>query len=342
MFSQVDEPIGFLPDLVTMGDSTPALNFRLSVERFPLKLKSKKDRLNGVKLLEFNRPPRDLEFKPIGVKEFRFREKGDSVKIWFTGVDTTSQLVILSEKRIIDTISLRPKSRIPNLTSQKLEGDKKKSVSVLPQKAVPITMNLPILSWQDSLFLLTRDSLPEKLKALIEIDSLNPRTLTLKYPWREKSTYHLTIFPKGITGINGKSLKDTILRQISVTPKDQLGNILLTLNPPDSTKQYVVSLLSNKKKLESRILPPGKTKAEWKLMPPGDYSLELIEDTVPNGFWDSGNYLRAQQPERVFVKKLEKLRANWDLEIIWTPTDTPPEVEDPSNPPTDKNKKENE
>ena len=320
-FSQVDEPIGFLPDLVTVGDSTPTLKFRVTSQRVPLKLKGKKTPLNGVKLLEFNRTPRELSFQPVGVEAFRFQEKGDSVKIWYMGADTTSELVILSEKEIVDTISLRAKSRIKHLSSQKMVGveEKNRSISTLPQKSIGVAFSLPILSWNDSMIVLTQDSLAAKLAVSVRIDSVNPQLLHFGFPWVETSTYQLTIFPQGVKGINGKQLQDTLTRKITVTPKEQLGNILLTLIPPDSTLQYVVKLMQNKKEVTRAILPKGETQLEWNLMTPGEYSLELIEDNNANGFWDPGNYLQAQQPERIFVKTLDKLRANWDLEVSWNP-----------------------
>jgi len=320
-FSQVDEPIGFLTEFVTVGDSTPTLKFRVASEQIPLKLKGKKDQLNGVKLLEFNRKPRDLVFKPIGVSAFQYQEKGDSVKVWYMGMDTTSELVILSEKEIVDTISLRPKSRIKNLMSQKFEskGKKNSSITILPQMSIGVEFNMPILGWNDSMIVLTQDSLSKKLDGLISIDSMNPMLLKLDFPWLETATYHLTIFPKGLTGINQKPLQDTLTRRIVLTPKEKLGNILLTLQPPDSTKQYVVKLKQKNKEVKRSVLPTGTTTVEWKLLLPGDYSLELIEDGNENGLWDPGNYLKAQQPERIFVKTLEKLRANWDLEVAWNP-----------------------
>lgn len=238
------------------------------------------------------------------------------------GADTTSELVILSEKAIIDTISLRPKARIGSLTLEKMQGigEKNQLLSTLPKKAIGVEFSLPVLSWNDSMIVLTQDSLTAKLPHSITVDSLNPQLLKISYPWVETSTYQLTIFPQGVKGINGKQLQDTLAQKITITHKDQLGNILFTLIPPDSTLQYVVKLLQNKKEVTHTILPQGTTKVEWKLLPPGEYSLELVEDNNANGYWDPGNYLQAQQPERIFVKTLEKLRANWDLEVSWNPT----------------------
>jgi hypothetical protein len=37
-----------------------------------------------------------------------------------------------------------------------------------------------------------------------------------------------------------------------------------------------------------------------------------------NGRWDTGNYDDHRQPEPVLERKLEQLRANWDLETLVT------------------------
>jgi hypothetical protein len=50
------------------------------------------------------------------------------------------------------------------------------------------------------------------------------------------------------------------------------------------------------------------------LMPPGAYTVELIEDTDRNGRWTTGNYDLHRQPERFVRRKLEELRANWELD----------------------------
>ena len=48
---------------------------------------------------------------------------------------------------------------------------------------------------------------------------------------------------------------------------------------------------------------------------PDTYEVKIIEDLVPNGEWDSGNYLQKFQPERQVVQKFEPLRENWTLEL---------------------------
>jgi hypothetical protein len=51
---------------------------------------------------------------------------------------------------------------------------------------------------------------------------------------------------------------------------------------------------------------------------PGTYRFKAILDRNDNGKWDTGNYLKHIQPEKVFIsEKAETLRSNWDWEPAW-------------------------
>ena len=321
-FSQFDEPMGFLADPVIVNDSTPKLTFLLSSEIAPIKLKGKTFQANGIRSLEFNETPQNPSFKPLNIDEFRFLPQGDSIKIWYTGVDSSSQLVILVDNEILDTISLRPKSKLKNISAIELKIVTNIAGSVHPKKSIELKMNLPIEDWKDSLIILSKDSTHTALPMKINIKKDDPTVLILNHPWQESVSYDLTLFPKGIKGINGQEFKDTLSQKLSIIPIGKLGNILLDIVPPDSTQQYVIKLMQKKKAISKKILLPNEREITWSLMPPGEYSVELIEDKNKNGIWDGGNYLQRQQPERVFVKSLDKLRANWDLDIKWTPNST--------------------
>jgi len=54
-------------------------------------------------------------------------------------------------------------------------------------------------------------------------------------------------------------------------------------------------------------------------MEPGDYKVEVIQDTNKNDRWDTGSYNNRRYPEIIYTQNLEKLRANWTLEVEVTP-----------------------
>jgi len=70
-------------------------------------------------------------------------------------------------------------------------------------------------------------------------------------------------------------------------------------------------LLVSKQKLNA-----GSKMFSFTLLPPGDYTFKLIEDRNDNFIWDSGNYWKHLQPERIFFYTgAITLRANWDVDL---------------------------
>ena len=52
------------------------------------------------------------------------------------------------------------------------------------------------------------------------------------------------------------------------------------------------------------------------LIQPGDYEVAILFDTNNNGKWNTGNYWKKIQPERVVSRKESfNIRANWDNEL---------------------------
>ena len=71
--------------------------------------------------------------------------------------------------------------------------------------------------------------------------------------------------------------------------------------------------------LESANWAPNHGKTEpWRLTVFSgsgiDTYVQIIEDVNGNNKWDPGNYDLKTQSERLFFRKLEELRAGWDLE----------------------------
>jgi hypothetical protein len=64
----------------------------------------------------------------------------------------------------------------------------------------------------------------------------------------------------------------------------------------------------------------GQTSFEQELryLRPATFTVRLTEDWNGNGRWDSGLYDTYRQPELVYTRDLEQLRANWDLEAVVT------------------------
>ena len=50
-------------------------------------------------------------------------------------------------------------------------------------------------------------------------------------------------------------------------------------------------------------------------MEPAQYKVKLIEDQDRNGQWDTGSYFKHRQPEPIYIRDLDALRPNWDMDV---------------------------
>jgi hypothetical protein len=84
-------------------------------------------------------------------------------------------------------------------------------------------------------------------------------------------------------------------------------------------KQYILQLTNDKldEVIAEKVITQSGTYTFINL-PAKSFTFRLIEDANNNGVWDTGNYLRQLQPERVWVypDKVET-RLNWEIEAIW-------------------------
>jgi hypothetical protein len=54
----------------------------------------------------------------------------------------------------------------------------------------------------------------------------------------------------------------------------------------------------------------------FELLPPAKYKIKFVYDLNENKKWDTGNYLKKIQPEKVLYYVGEiNVRSNWDLEV---------------------------
>jgi hypothetical protein len=82
--------------------------------------------------------------------------------------------------------------------------------------------------------------------------------------------------------------------------------------------QYVYQLLNEQNAVVDEQKISGLKTLHYKQLQPGKFSLKLIADNNKNGFWDTGNYNKKQQPEKIYnFSGSLVVRPNWDLEETW-------------------------
>jgi hypothetical protein len=124
--------------------------------------------------------------------------------------------------------------------------------------------------------------------------------------------------PGAVTDIY--SLKsDTILQDINVDLLKNYGNLFLTVDSLSADSAYIIELMDGENVIHTYKVS-GQTSfgQELRYLRPATFTVRLTEDWNGNGRWDSGHYDTYRQPELMYTRDLEQLRANWDLEAVVT------------------------
>ena len=109
---------------------------------------------------------------------------------------------------------------------------------------------------------------------------------------------------------------DSLAIKFSTQKMEYYGRIIVTAQ--GTQFPMIVQVMDEKGKVSGTkiIKEPGKIIFDY--LTPQKYVLKAIMDRNGNGQWDTGNYLKHIQPEKIYFYKLPiQLRSNWDQEITW-------------------------
>jgi len=302
----------------------------------------------------FNRPPFDtlqiapLDFKPGGdwfMKEAT--RNNDSITYWITDTliskrDTLrlilSYLTTDSAGRFeerMDTVNMRfqstaeksVKGAAGRRAKNNVKADKIKALSLSGSISNRGTLNLnrtivftaarPLQIVNPEGIELYRlvDTLFVKQQFTCHKDSSVFRVFRVESKWEEGSQYRLLLKPGTASDIYGLTNDSTDIRFVT-QQMEYYGRILLTLG--GDRYPMIVQVLDEKGRVvdSKYINKPGL--AIFDYLSPGKYGLKAIFDENENQKWDTGNYLKHLQPEKIFLSSMPvQLRSNWDYEVSW-------------------------
>ena len=157
----------------------------------------------------------------------------------------------------------------------------------------------------------------------ILFDTLNPRLITIPYPWRFETAYRVLVDSLAGEGIYGL-FTDKFSNEFTTRAESEYGSIKFNLSNmgPDSISRFVQLLdASGKPKLSQPLVNGSVT---FNYLQPGKYNARVYEDHNANGKWDPGIFEQGLQPDiSYYYKETIDLKANWDQEIDWNVFGTP-------------------
>jgi len=251
-----------------------------------------------------------------------------SLQLKYTIIDSLKNYVTQ-----IDTVDLR--FREPKEKSKPGKKSKNTQDEVEKEKYLNLKLNInnggtidlnefiriitekPITSYSDSLINIF------KIEDTIEInqqfdlikDTGKLRNYKIINKWEENTKYKLLIKPKTFTDMYGLS-NDTILLNFSTQKSDYYGSIILTVE--NVASPLIIQLLDSKENILKEKYTSQSSSIKFGFLKPKGYKLKVVYDNNNNLVWDTGNYLKKLQPEKVSYYKDEiNVRSNWDVEINW-------------------------
>jgi len=251
-----------------------------------------------------------------------------SLKLKYTVVDTVNNYVIQT-----DTINLKyreqkskkqpvRKTREDQNTEEKdkylnLTFNVAKRATVDLNKSIWISSDKPVATYNSSLIKLYKleDTLELVQPFTFIKDSVRLRKFKLTIQWEERMNYKLLIEPGAFTDIYGLS-NDTVLINFATQRADYYGALILTAE--NVVSPLIIQLLGENESLVKEKYVSQNSIITFDYLEPKKYLLKIIYDDNNNRHWDTGNYLRKIQPEKVkYYTGDINVRSNWDVEIAW-------------------------
>jgi hypothetical protein len=160
-----------------------------------------------------------------------------------------------------------------------------------------------------------QDTVQIPVKFQVTHDSTSYYRFIIDYKPEELTSYRLLIPDSTITDIYGIT-HDTVKIGFKTQSEDFYGTLNLRLS---QVKSPVVLQFMDENEvvlMERNISADQVVRLEY--LYPKQYRLKVIIDENGNGKWDTGNYLKKIQPEKViYYPQPIDIRSNWEMDLAW-------------------------
>jgi len=239
-------------------------------------------------------------------------EKADSLYYWYrpkleldslmfkvTGVDFEKDFTV----------------RLRDIKRDSLTIKTSPSGSIRLNEDFKFTGSIPLTSFDKSkVTIIDKDSVNVAYKATF--DSIS-NTYNIRFDKKEDNSYKITALPDVFTGFfnvenDTITKKDTLNYSVKTKKSSDFGFARFTL--VNATYPLIIQLTDTQEEVKfEQYVEEAKESIDFLNIDPATYNIRVIHDTNGNKKYDTGNYLKKMQPERVSHFKPTEIRADWGI-----------------------------
>lgn len=232
--------------------------------------------------------------------------KKDTLHYWFKpAIEADSLLFLALNGPRLDTLNVRMK----DLYADSLQFSPVKTGIMIPRDTVRFAANIPLTAIDPEKIKVTdKDTLDVPSTAVIDPVY---NTVGVVFDKGEENSYKIDVLPGAVTDFFGAT-NDSLQYAARTRSTSDYGTIRLNISRSSSVP-ILVQLVDTKFELIYEQYLTNEPSAYFDYVPPGVYYIRVIMDDNENGKWDTGNFLRKEQPERViYFPGQISLNVNWD------------------------------
>ncbi len=165
------------------------------------------------------------------------------------------------------------------------------------------------------------DSLWKPVRFTFHKDDDVGLNFTITYPYQPDESFKLAIDSAAFRDLHGL-WSDKYQAIFKVRALEEYSSLIIHLTNP--MPHAVFELLDANDQVLRTMKEQADNNSTFQYVMPGTYYLRLFVDSNGNGKWDTGDFAKKTEPEKVyyFPEKIV-LRVNWDVEEDWNPTAIP-------------------
>ena len=260
-----------------------------------------------------------MDAKPDGFKHRIVKDaQTDTLYYWYKpNVELDTTFFVIKNKNYVDTL----KHRFRDLKVDSLKINASVSGTIDYDEDFSIQGNVPFDKLDlERITIIDKDSLNVDFKT--EFDTLK-NSYRFKFDKSEANIYNIELLPNAITDFFG-NVNDTLKYSLKTRQFSELSDVRVSLI--DAEYPAIVQLTDSKGIVKYEQFADAPRMFDFRHINPGTYYLRVVYDINGNKRWDSGNYLKKIQPERIsYYSEMVDARTGWDMVYEFTLLKTDPD-----------------